>query len=101
MGLEINIPELAKMLKMLEAVQGKLNKHMPDVQTDEFLPNDRLVRIAEAGKILGVGASTIALYVRQGLLQPFFTPYGGGQQKFWVSHLHKLAMTKPPKKPVE
>ena len=56
--------------------------------------HDRLVRVSEAAEILGVNATTIRSYIKDGLLKAYQTPNGGGQTKVWVSHLHKLVVAK-------
>lgn len=68
------------LLKKLDELQKAMSFHV----------DDRLVRMTEAGRILGVNANMISSYVKQGLLKPVYTPNGGGQQKFWVSQLHGL-----------
>lgn len=86
--MRIELPELDAISKQVSqlAIDMKLLKENNGV----FDSHDRLVRTAEAGKILGVSAGTIRSYVKQGLLKQYHTVDGGGQAKFWVSDLHKL-----------
>lgn len=86
--MKIELPELDILCKQM----SQLTADMSQLKESNGIINsyDRLVRTTEAGKILGVSASTIRGYVKQGLLKQYHTVDGGGQAKFWVSDLHKL-----------
>lgn len=87
--MRIELPELDRLCKQVSQLTEdmKLLKENSGVVVNS---HDRLVRTAEAGKILGVSAGTIRSYVRQGLLKQYHTIDGGGQAKYWVSDLRKL-----------
>jgi excisionase family DNA binding protein len=91
--MKIELPELA-------AINQKVSQLVADVsQLKEnsgagYDLHDRLVRVSEAAEILGVNATTIRSYIKDGLLKAYQTPNGGGQTKVWVSHLHKLVVAK-------
>lgn len=51
---------------------------------------DVLVMANQAAKVLGTDKSNIYRYVREGLLQPFYTPHSQ-YMKFWLSDVKALA----------
>ena len=57
------------------------------------VPTDRLIRVHEAAKILGVGQATIGQFVKAGLLTPLYV--NSDQRRFWLSEVMKLPRNKP------
>ena len=90
--MKIELPELT-------AINQKMSQLVADVSqlkenSGAYDLHDRLVRVSEAAEILGINATTIRSYIKEGLLKAYQTPNGGGQTKVWVSHLHKLVVAK-------
>lgn len=69
-------PELIRFLELTQGIEGVV---MP-------VKADKLIRQGEAAEVLDVSRSTISRYVREGLLQPVYTPHSS-QRKFWLSEV--------------
>ena len=87
--MKIELPELDILCKQVSQLTADISQLKENSGAGYDL-HDRLVRVSEAAEILGVNATTIRSYIKDGLLKAYQTPNGGGHAKVWVSHLHKL-----------
>lgn len=54
------------------------------------IKGDTLIYLSDAAKVLHTNTTTISRYVKEGLLQPVFTPHCS-KRKFWLSEVKGLA----------
>lgn len=76
---ELVTPELIRFLELSQNADTVL---LP-------VKGDKLIFSGEAAKILRVNSTMISRYVREGLLQPVYTPHGK-DRKFWLSEVLAL-----------
>lgn len=97
---EINLQALTELVEKGEQLKAALQA--PEVQTflrlaQESAPypvsvpviEDRLVGVKEAAKILHVSPNQIGRYVKQGLLEPLYTP-PVSNRKFWLQKVMEI-----------
>ena len=67
-------PEIAAFAEALKETKGPVL----------VLPGERFIRAGEAAKILGVNASAISQYAKEGRLTAYYTP-GSNQRRYMLS----------------
>lgn len=79
------IDSLDKIISLLDKQSNKIIQ-LPQVDQAD----DKLIRAAEAARILNVGKQTVYWYVSEGLLNAYYTA-GSPHKKFWLSEVKAVA----------
>ena len=87
--MKIEFPELVAINQKVSQLAADISR-IKESSGAGYDPHDRLVRVSEAAKILGVNKSAISRYVRDGMLTPYYVPHSSSR-RFRISDVWEIA----------